>query len=230
MCTTQTGRNYLFPWFWFLCYILFKWPGFTQYSIFLRKIRDHKHNTELEDGFYPSNPTSKDDIWLKIKYVWIISRITISQKISSNNITMWYFFSVADGASLYRPEENFLFPYDNFVRKYPSLLTMSTTLTTSFFSIWNAIRPSISHPEVTRPAISQQVPSITDISPPLHHPQETVEKDQQIQRGIFVAMCFEIGWSEKVKSNGKLSSKPIETGQCLFLAADRTVHWTRQYF
>jgi hypothetical protein len=35
---------------------------------FYEKIRHHKHITELEDGFYPSNPTSKDDIRLKIKY------------------------------------------------------------------------------------------------------------------------------------------------------------------
>jgi hypothetical protein len=54
------------------------------------------------------------------------------------------------------------------------------------------IRPAISQPDVIRPAMSQQVPSITDSSPPLHHPQETIEKGQQI-RGIFVAMCFESG-------------------------------------
>jgi hypothetical protein len=56
------------------------------------------------------------------------------------------------------------------------------------------IRPAISQPDVIRPAMSQQVPWITDSSPPLHHPQETIEKGQQIQRGNFVAMCFESGF------------------------------------
>ncbi len=101
---------------------------------------------------------------------------------------MWYFFSVADGASLYRPEENFLFPYDNLLRKYPSLLTMSTTLTTSFFSIWNAIRPSISHPEVIRPAISQQVPSITDIFHPFIIPRRLLRRASRYKE-VFLLQC-----------------------------------------